>query len=387
MKDHYHATNELSWKLRFHTQTAGVSLTAQQPEINIARTAIEALAGVLGGTQSLHTNSMDEALALPSEKAARIALRTQQVIAYETNVVNVADPLGGSWFVEALTDEMAAEAQAIFTEIAAMGAGSMLEGCIKGIEENWFQGRIAESAYNLERSFNQGKSHRRRRERLHRRQRRRRLRDPSHHQRGRAQAGRSTRERSIQTRRRAGTPGTRSVDEGRRGSRSEPHAGVDQRRSRQRLGRRDDGRDGEGLRSSRRGADAVTVRVLVAKVGLDGHDRGIKVVARLLRDAGMEVVYTGLFQTPETVAIAAIQEDVDVVGLSMLSGAHLTLAPLVVEALRSKGSDIPVIVGGIVPNNDLEDMRAAGIAAVFGPGASADEMVASINEVVSQARA
>ncbi|MGB8196328.1 MAG: cobalamin B12-binding domain-containing protein [Acidimicrobiales bacterium] len=129
------------------------------------------------------------------------------------------------------------------------------------------------------------------------------------------------------------------------------------------------------------------IRVLVAKVGLDGHDRGIKVVARLLRDAGMEVVYTGLFQTPETVAINAIQEDVDVVGLSMLSGAHLTLAPLVVAALRSRGSDIPVIVGGIVPSNDLEDLRAAGIAAVFGPGASADEMVASINDVVAQARA
>jgi methylmalonyl-CoA mutase C-terminal domain/subunit len=131
----------------------------------------------------------------------------------------------------------------------------------------------------------------------------------------------------------------------------------------------------------------VTIRVLVAKVGLDGHDRGIKVVARLLRDAGMEVVYTGLFQTPETVAIAAIQEDVDVVGLSMLSGAHLTLAPMVVEALRAKGSDIPVVVGGIVPNNDLQDMRAAGVAAVFGPGASAEEMVASINQVVSQTQA
>ncbi len=156
MKEHYGATNELSWKLRFHTQTAGVSLTAQQPEVNVARTAIEALAGVLGGTQSLHTNSMDEALALPSEKAARIALRTQQVIAYETNVVNVADPLGGSWFVEELTDEMARQAEAIFAEIEAMGEGSMLEGCIRGIEENWFQGRIAESAYNLERSFNRG---------------------------------------------------------------------------------------------------------------------------------------------------------------------------------------------------------------------------------------
>jgi methylmalonyl-CoA mutase C-terminal domain/subunit len=127
----------------------------------------------------------------------------------------------------------------------------------------------------------------------------------------------------------------------------------------------------------------VTIRVLVAKVGLDGHDRGIKVVARLLRDAGMEVVYTGLFQTPETIANAAIQEDVDVVGLSMLSGAHLTLAPLVVAALRAKGSEIPVVVGGIVPNNDLEDMRKAGVAAVFGPGASAEEMVATINQLVA----
>ena len=142
--------------MRFHTQTAGVSLTAQQPEINIARTAIEALAGVLGGTQSLHTNSMDEALALPSEKAARIALRTQQIIAHETNVANVADPLGGSWFVEELTDEIEREAEVLFDAIAKMGEGSMLEGCIRGIEENWFQGRIADSAYELERRFNSG---------------------------------------------------------------------------------------------------------------------------------------------------------------------------------------------------------------------------------------
>ena len=156
MRGHYGAHDERSWQLRFHTQTAGVSLTAQQPEINIARTAIEALAGVLGGTQSLHTNALDEALALPSQKAARIALRTQQIIAHETNVANVADPLGGSWFVEELTDEMERQAEDIFAQIAEMGGGSMLEGCIKGIEENWFQGRIAESAYRLERSFNDG---------------------------------------------------------------------------------------------------------------------------------------------------------------------------------------------------------------------------------------
>src|SRR5690606_16468301 len=114
LRDRYGATDPRSMTLRFHTQTAGVSLTAQQPEINIARTAIEALAGVLGGTQSLHTNSMDEALALPTDKAARIALRTQQVIAHETGVANVADPLGGSWFVEQLTDEMERRAGEIF---------------------------------------------------------------------------------------------------------------------------------------------------------------------------------------------------------------------------------------------------------------------------------
>ncbi len=130
----------------------------------------------------------------------------------------------------------------------------------------------------------------------------------------------------------------------------------------------------------------MSIRVLVAKVGLDGHDRGIKVVARILRDAGMEVIYTGLFQTPESVALAAIQEDVDAVGLSMLSGAHLTLAPLVVEALRSRGSEIPVIVGGIVPTNDMDELRDAGVAAVFGPGAGADQIVAQITSVVDARR-
>jgi len=121
-----------------------------------------------------------------------------------------------------------------------------------------------------------------------------------------------------------------------------------------------------------------SLRVLVAKVGLDGHDRGVKVVARLLRDAGIEVIYTGLFQTPETVAAAAVDEDVDVVGLSMLSGAHMTLAPLVVAAIRARGVDIPVVIGGIVPNNDVAELKAAGIAEILGPGAPADEVVAAV---------
>jgi methylmalonyl-CoA mutase N-terminal domain/subunit len=157
MRDRYGATDPRSMQLRFHTQTAGVSLTAQQPEVNIVRTAIEALAGVLGGTQSLHTNSMDEALALPTEKAARIALRTQQVIAHETNVAHVADPLGGSHYVEALTDEVERQAELLFAELDELGHGSMLEGAIRGIEENWFQGRIADSAYELERRYNAGR--------------------------------------------------------------------------------------------------------------------------------------------------------------------------------------------------------------------------------------
>jgi methylmalonyl-CoA mutase, C-terminal domain len=125
-------------------------------------------------------------------------------------------------------------------------------------------------------------------------------------------------------------------------------------------------------------------RILVAKVGLDGHDRGIKVVARILRDAGYEVIYTGLFQTPQTVAAAAVDEDVDAIGLSMLSGAHMTLAPLVVEAVRALGSEIPVVVGGIVPNQDVEPLMAAGIAAVITPGASAEQVVATIRDVLTR---
>jgi len=157
MRDRYGATDARSTTMRFHTQTAGVSLTAQQPEVNIVRTAIEALAGVLGGTQSLHTNSMDEVLALPTEKAARIALRTQQVIAHETRVPHVADPLGGSWFVESLTDEVERRAEEIFAHLDHLGGGSMLEGVLRAIENGWFQGEIADSAYTAEHRLNAGR--------------------------------------------------------------------------------------------------------------------------------------------------------------------------------------------------------------------------------------
>jgi methylmalonyl-CoA mutase N-terminal domain/subunit len=143
--------------MRFHTQTAGVSLTAQQPEVNVARVAIQALAGALGGTQSLHTDAFDEALALPSEKAARLALRTQQVVAHETGVPLVADPLGGSWFVEWMTDELERQASETFARLLEWGDGSMLEGVLVGIERGWFQGEIADASYRFERKVNEGR--------------------------------------------------------------------------------------------------------------------------------------------------------------------------------------------------------------------------------------
>ncbi|MFC0862980.1 methylmalonyl-CoA mutase [Sphaerimonospora cavernae] len=156
LRDVYGARTEKARWLRFHTQTAGVSLTARQPDNNIVRTAIEALAAVLGGTNSLHTNALDEVLALPSEKAAEIALRTQQVIMEETEAANVIDPLGGSWYVEALTDRLESEAEAVFSRIREMGAGDMTSGILRGIEDGWFTSQIAEAAFEYQRKLEKG---------------------------------------------------------------------------------------------------------------------------------------------------------------------------------------------------------------------------------------
>jgi methylmalonyl-CoA mutase, N-terminal domain len=159
MRDVYGAQTEKAQWLRFHTQTAGVSLTAQQPDNNVVRTAVEALAAVLGGTNSLHTNALDEVLALPSERAASIALRTQQVLMEETGVTNVVDPLGGSWFVEALTDAMEAQAEQLFAQIRALGGSrslTMTAGILRGIEDGWFTGRIADAAFRQQQDVESG---------------------------------------------------------------------------------------------------------------------------------------------------------------------------------------------------------------------------------------
>jgi methylmalonyl-CoA mutase N-terminal domain/subunit len=160
MRDVYGAASEKAQWLRFHTQTAGVSLTAQQPVNNVVRTAIEALSAVLGGTNSLHTNALDETLALPTDESAEIALRTQQVIMHETGVTNVADPLGGSWYVEALTDEIEAEAEEIFARIRALGPdGTFTQGILRGIETGWFTAAIADSAYAYQRALESDVKH------------------------------------------------------------------------------------------------------------------------------------------------------------------------------------------------------------------------------------
>ncbi|GIL31448.1 acyl-CoA mutase large subunit family protein [Actinocatenispora comari] len=164
LRDRYGATSEKAQWLRFHTQTAGVSLTAQQPYNNVVRTAVEALAAVLGGTNSLHTNALDETLALPTEQAAEIALRTQAVLMEETGVTNVADPLGGSWYVEALTDRIEQQAEQIFARILTMGGGDdvehaigpMTSGILRGIEDGWFTGEIAESAFAYQQALEKG---------------------------------------------------------------------------------------------------------------------------------------------------------------------------------------------------------------------------------------
>jgi len=157
MKERYGAKDPRSMMMKFHTQTAGVSLTAQQAEINIGRVAIQALAGALGGTQSLHTDAYDEAMALPTEDAARIALRTQQIVAHETGVTNVVDPLGGAPFVEWMTDEMERRAEDIFAHLLDIGNDSILEGAYAGIDDGYFVGEIADAAYRFEREVNEGK--------------------------------------------------------------------------------------------------------------------------------------------------------------------------------------------------------------------------------------
>ncbi len=385
LRETFGARNPKSWLMRFHTQTAGVSLTAQQPLNNITRTAIEALAGVLGGTQSLHTNSYDEALALPTEEAVQIALRTQQVIAHETGVANTIDPLGGSYFVESLTDRLEELAYDYFRRIDELG------GMVEAVKQNFPQREIADASYELQTEIDAG-------DRVvvgvnrfqnHGDAEIRTLRiDPA------VERKQLDRLQGVRARRDG-----RGVEDTLAGLRTnaaradhEPHAGAARVRARPcergRDHRRAAGRLGRVPRVPRllMGAGGGRkLRVVVAKPGLDGHDRGAKIIARALRDAGMEVIYTGLHQTPEQIVETVIQEDADAVGLSILSGAHMTLVPRIVALLRAQGvDDVIVTVGGTIPSHDIPELERLGVAAVFTPGAPLRDIIEFLQRSVGE---
>ena len=400
-----------SLMLRTHCQTSGVSLTEQDPYNNIVRTTVEAMAAVLGGTQSLHTNSFDEALALPTDFAARIARNTQLILAEETGITHVVDPLGGSYYVEALTDSLAKHAWALIEEVEALG------GMTKAVESGMPKLRIEEAAARRQaRGRPRRGGHRRRQQVPPRRG------VGGRHPRGRQHRGPAEPDRTARARarRRATRPKTRAalerLTEGARGDgnllelshRGEPGAGQRRRDLRRpRAGvHPPPGRRAHDLRCVRRGlrgrrgvtehvrdqveefakAEGRRPRLLVVKMGQDGHDRGAKVIATAFADLGFDVDVGPLFQTPEEAARDAVENDVHVIGVSSQAAGHKTLVPDLVAQLRKQGGDdILVVVGGVIPANDYEFLRDAGVAAVFGPGTNIPDAASKVLTALSRA--
>ena len=351
-----------------------MSLTAQQPYNNVVRTALQALAAVLGGTNSLHTNSLDEALALPTAEAATLALRTQQIIAHESGVTNVVDPFGGSYFVERLTLDMERGAKDYFATIDRMG------GMVEAIEQGYPQKEVAEASYRFPAGGRTARKGHRRASTISSSRTSRRCRfsisttPPPTFSCARLEELRATRD-NDQVR--------RSLDalaETARGRGNTMYPMLDCVRAYATVGEMCD-----ALRQVWGeweevpvccSCDRSKIRVVIAKPGLDGHDRGAKVIARALRDAGMEVIYTGLRQTPEQIVAAALQEDADVIGLSILSGAHMHICPRVMELLKERHlDDVLVVIGGIIPDVDIPKLQAAGVKGIFLPGTPMQQII------------
>jgi methylmalonyl-CoA mutase len=382
-----------SLMLRTHCQTSGWSLTEQDPYNNIVRTTVEAMAAVFGGTQSLHTNSFDEAIALPTEFSARIARNTQLILQEETQITRVVDPWAGSYMMEKLTQDMADAAWAIIEEVDAMG------GMTRAVDSGWAKLRIEASAAEKQARIDSGKDvivgvnkfkldqeepveilqidNVRVRERQVER-----LRD--------LRAARDN--KRVQTTLHALTEAARSgggnllalaIDAMRaRATVGEVSDALEQVWGRHRAqsqevsgvyaGAYESGEDWTALQgdinsfAERYGRRP---RVMIAKLGQDGHDRGAKVVASAFADLGFDVDVGPLFQTPEECARQAIENDVHAVGVSTLAAGHKTLVPAIINALRSQGADdIIVFVGGVVPQQDYEFLYAAGVKGIYGPG-------------------
>ncbi|HRO10113.1 methylmalonyl-CoA mutase [Amaricoccus sp.] len=397
-----------SLMLRTHCQTSGVSLQEQDPYNNVVRTAYEAMAAALGGTQSLHTNALDEAIALPTEFSARIARNTQLILQEETGITHVVDPLAGSYYVEKLTAELADAAWALIEEVEALGG--MTKAVISGMPKL----RIEESAARRQAAVDRGDevivgvnkyrlaeqepidildvdNVKVREAQVARLERIRATRDQAAWAKAMAELERAAREggnllaAAVEAARARASVGEISdaMEKvfGRHRAEVKMLAGV--------YGAAYEG--DEAFAAIQKDVEAFAEeegrrpRLLVVKMGQDGHDRGAKVIATAFADIGFDVDVGPLFQTPEEAAQDAIDNDVHVVGISSQAAGHKTLAPKLIEALRAQGAgDILVICGGVIPQQDYDFLRQAGVAAIFGPGTN---IPAAAREILALVRA
>ena len=391
-----------SLMLRTHCQTSGVSLTEQDPYNNVVRTAVEAMAAVLGGTQSLHTNSFDEALGLPTDFSARIARNTQLILAEETGIPHVVDPLGGSYYVESLTQALADKAWEIITEVEELG------GMTKAVASGMPKLRIEEAAARRQARVDRGDEavvgvNKYRVEHPD-------MVDVLDIDNTKVREAQIARLQQVRAERDddACKAALEAVTEGARGSANLLALCVDAARARATVGEISDameevfGRHRAEIRSisgvygsayegdedyeaiqhdveAFAAAEGRRPRMLVVKMGQDGHDRGAKVIATAFADIGFDVDVGPLFQTPAEVARDAVENDVHVVGVSSQAAGHKTLVPQLIEELRKAGAgNVLVVCGGVIPPQDYPFLEEAGVAAVFGPGTNIPEAAAKV---------
>ncbi|MEN8710244.1 MAG: methylmalonyl-CoA mutase [Paracoccaceae bacterium] len=404
------AQNPKSKMLRTHCQTSGVSLQEQDPYNNVIRTAYEAMSAVLGGTQSLHTNALDEAIALPTEFSARIARNTQLILQEETGVTNVVDPLAGSYYVEKLTADLADAAWALIKEVDDMG------GMTKAVESGMPKLRIEETAATRQAMIDRGaqvivgvNKYRKdeeepidildidneavRASQITRLERIKAERDATacaaalEEVSRRAQQGGNLLEAAVEAARARATVGEISMamekEFGRHRAEVKTLAGV--------YGAAYEGdEDFAAIQKSVEDfaeAEGRRPRMLVVKMGQDGHDRGAKVIATAFADIGFDVDVGPLFQTPDEAAQDAIDNDVHVIGISSQAAGHKTLAPQLIKALNDNDAgDIIVICGGVIPQQDYDFLKSAGVKAIFGPGTHIPTAAQDILRLISSAR-
>ncbi|WP_224815794.1 methylmalonyl-CoA mutase [Hasllibacter sp. MH4015] len=404
------ATSERSKMLRTHCQTSGVSLQEQDPYNNVVRTAYEAMSAVLGGTQSLHTNSFDEAIALPTDFSSRIARNTQLILQEETGVTNVVDPLAGSYYIESLTNELVEKATALMDEVEEMG------GMTKAVASGLPKLRIEESAARRQAMIDRGEEvivgvnkYRKDREdpidirdidnaavrdsQIARLERIRAERDAAACAAALKDLERIAKEggnllaAAVEAARARATVGEISMAMenvfGRHRAEVKTLAGV--------YGSAYEGDEDfaaiQGEVEAFAEAEGRRPRMLVVKMGQDGHDRGAKVIATAFADIGFDVDVGPLFQTPEEAAQDAIDNDVHVIGISSQAAGHKTLAPKLIEALKAEGAgEILVICGGVIPQQDYDFLKRAGVAAIFGPGTHIPSAARDILRLIGEAR-